>query len=183
MTFDKNGCFIISRDEVIFVFSQALKRLVNEDIFLLKANAQERALQFKLASYLREYFIVAEHGGLNLDVEYNRDGKNNIKRGNQEHEYNKEENPWITLDIILHERGSAAYGNKNNILYCEIKKNSTSCKNDAKRIIAQIENRNYKFGINLYSLNSEKINLDLYINSHTFISYKFNSDTQKLEKY
>jgi len=182
MKFTYDGNFHIEKDEVIQIFSCALKRLVKEDKFLLEADAQERSLVFKLALYLRELLQFAENGGLNIDVEYNRDGKKAIKRPNPNNE--NDNNNWIAPDIILHERGSAKNNYKNDILYCEIKKKSKSGKRDAKKIKEQMEHRKYKYGINLYSLNRNNISLDLYLNYNSEpIRYKFDSGTKELKEY
>ena len=182
MNFNKNGDFIITSEEIIHFFSQALKRLINEDSFLLKSGVQERSIQFKLGVYLRELFSFAECGGLNIDVEYNRDGKSNVKRPNPDCEHFSK-NKWIAPDIILHERGSADFKSdnkyKNDIIFCEIKKNG---KNNPKRIKEQMKIRKYKYGIDLYLLTPKKISLDLYTQDNIQRQYEFNFKTQMLEE-
>jgi hypothetical protein len=186
MYFNEKNNLIISDEEIIQIFSFALRRFVKDDIHMLKSNVQERALQFRLASYLREYFIFAESGGLNIDVEYNRDGANDIKKIKPDNLY-REECSTFYPDILLHERGSADYDNgekhKNNIIYCEIKKNGKSGNDDAKRVILQMKERNYQYGINLYSLKENDIRLDLYtVNNIGHIGYKFDTKSKKLVK-
>jgi len=177
MNFNKNDNFIISFEMIIDIFSFALKRLVNEDIHLLNSGAQERSLQFKLACYLREYLLFTEYKGIFVDVEYNRDGKSQVKKSSNGN--------CFYPDIILHERGSADYtGNKknrNNILYCEIKKDSMAGQKDEKKVIEQMKMRKYKFGIDLYSLNKDNIFLNIFIESNLSpIGYKFDKNKQKL---
>ena len=187
MKFDNNGNFLILEEEVIQIFSSALKRLVIEDKHLLESGTQERALQFKLALYLRELFKFAECGGLNIDVEYNRDGVSNVKRPMTDCQ-NSNSEKWFAPDIILHERGSAGLEEekkyKNDIIYCEIKKDSISGNHDSERIKKQMIERKYQYGINLYSLGKEEILLDLYTDTNVPPkSYKFNNKTKKMELF
>jgi len=185
MEFDEKGNFCISEIEIIQVFSYAFKRLVTEDKHLLESGVQERALQFKLALYLRELLKFAECGGLSIDVEYNRDGEKSKKRPDPSCEKS-----WIAPDIILHERGSAGYENddryKNDIIYCEIKKDSESGKPDAVKIEEQMRNRKYQFGIDLFSLNKKDISFDLYILKNNepvkTACYKYNFEKQELDE-
>jgi hypothetical protein len=186
MQFDEKGNFCISEVEIIQVFSYAFKRIVTEDKHLFESGVQERALQFRLALYLRKQLKFAECRGLFIDVEYNRDGKNNKKRPSPNCEKS-----WIAPDIILHERGSADYEGdekfKNDIIYCEIKKNSKSGNQDATKIKEQMINRKYQFGIDLFSLKPENVLLDLYVlNDNKPVKtacYKYIHEKQMLEKY
>jgi len=180
MKFNKTGNFCIGEEEIIEVFSYALKRLVIEDGNLLKSGAHEHSLQFRLASYLREVFSIAEYGGLRIDIEYNREGENDIKR--------RSSGSPFYQDIILHERGSSKYnGNKkhkNNIFSCEIKINSENNNDDAERIREQMENRRYQYGINLFKLTDKRISLSLYTHHDRNIdekSYSFDFEKQRLE--
>jgi hypothetical protein len=177
MNFDKNNKFYISAEEVVQIFSLALKRIIKEDMHLLKSGIHERSLQFRLACYLREYFIFAESGDIYIDVEYNRDGDKDIKKVKPDDENSSE----IFPDVILHERGSAKKGYINDIIYCEIKKNSESGNNDAKKIIEQMENRKYQFGINLHTLKQDEIYMDLYTDYKSPpVNYRFDFDIKEL---
>lgn len=161
MEFDLSGHFMITKNELIQIWSEALNHLVEKDFFLLKNNVQERALCHRLAVYLREYFLFAECQGIYIDVEYNRDGRDRKKTPSPD----TCTKHWIEPDIILHERGSADCTNhpyRNDIFYCEVKKNSSQNNRDAKKICEQMKERKYQFGINLYQLNYNHIELALY---------------------
>ena len=184
MQFDNHGNFCISEEEIIQVIYHALKRLVTEDMHLFKSGVQERALQFKLALYLRELLKIAECGGVYIDVEYNRDGESDVKRPNPNND-----KKWFAPDIILHERGSANYKcydqYKNDIIYCEIKKKSKSGKPDAARIKKQMRVRKYQYGIDIYSLRLNNISLDLYVlvnNRFDKKSYEYNFSEDRLNE-
>lgn len=150
--------FVLDTHELINEWSIALTMLLENDKKLLESDVQERAIVHRVAVYLRERFLYAEKYGIYIDNEYNREGESNVKKPSNG------DGKWIAPDIILHERGSAKYGNRNNIFWSEIKKNSGSGGADAKRIIEEIKSRKYTFGIYLYKLSLEKIFLDLYMN-------------------
>lgn len=159
--FDSSGNFIITKNELIQNWSQALKMLVDIDQSLLDSDAQERTLCYRLAHYLSELFLSAEQRGIYIDVEYNRDG-NDRKKTPIPDTCTKH---WTAPDIIFHERGSAdctEHPYRNDIFYCEVKKNDCLNNNDKQKIILQMKYRHYQFGINLYQLNRSHIELALY---------------------
>ena len=88
-------------------------------------------------------------------------------------------------DIILHERGSAKNNYRNDLFYCEIKKNSSGKEShDDKKIKEQMSVRKYQFGINIYKLNSRKVELKLYTNItlDTPQAYYYSFKTKQLEE-
>ena len=160
MTFDNENTLHICKEEVIAAFSNALTKLFEKDAQLFVFDVQERAIAARLAMYLREEFLCLEKHGITIDVEYNRDGKD-VKR-----HHDTDEDGWIAPDIILHQRGSGENGEyKNDIFYCEMKKNSKSDADDATKVKEQMEERKYKYGIDLYSIGSWAARLDLYLRS------------------
>jgi hypothetical protein len=158
MSYFDNIIFHINEKEIIQIFSSAIARLYKNDFCLFESGVQERALQFRLGVYLRELFLFAENNGLSIDVEYNRDGEKDAKRPNPE----KSVKDWFAPDIILHERGSKIFDYRNDIIYCEIKKDSKSGSSDATKIKQQMKIRKYQYGIDLFSLKKDKIELDVY---------------------
>ena len=177
MKFDKDGILHICKEEVISAFSQALATLFENDKELFDFDVQERAIAARLAIYLHECFAFIESKGVKIDVEYNRDGAD-IKR-----RHSQCQDGWIAPDIILHQRGSGAENYKNDIFYCEIKKNSRSDADDAEKIKEQMRERKYKYGIDLYKIKFEEVSLDLYLFENSperfgniiKISYKYDS--------
>lgn len=162
----------INKELIINVFQEAIKKLIENDKTLLDKGASERCLQFRLACYLKEFFEELESEKIYIDTEYNRDAaviKTN-RAGNK-----------FYPDIILHERGN----NNNNIIYCEIKKDDSSDNEDSTKIKEQMNQRGYKYGINLYKLQSSDIKLDMYVKHENCFPkserYYYNFKTEKLE--
>jgi hypothetical protein len=162
------------QDELICLFSKAIGKLIEQDSFLLESNVQERTIAARLAMYLRDDLLCAEEDGIFVDVEYNRDGVD-LKRPDPQVAAH-----WIAPDILIHERGSRKNNYRNDIVYCEIKKHSHSCADDAERISKQIQLRHYQFGIDLYSLSLEDIRLDLYIGQNPPKKYKYDFEKRCL---
>lgn len=157
MKFDENGVLHICKEEVVAAFSQALATLFKNDKELFDLNVQERTIATRFAMYLHEYFSFVEANGIKIDVEYNRDGADMKRRHPQD------QDGWIAPDIILHQRGSGVEGYKNDIFYCEVKKNSHSDASDAEKVKEQMRERKYKYGIDLYRLKFEDVSLDFYL--------------------
>ncbi len=90
--------------------TQAIEWLFEHDIYLLEANAAERAIAARVATYLAPHFPE-----LHVDVEYNRHGIEpkrvhlNTYRGARK---------LIVPDIIVHQRGT----DERNLLVIQIKK-------------------------------------------------------------
>lgn len=127
----------------------SIKKLFDEDIFLLKADANERSISHKLAIYLQDEFT--ELKNLSVDCEYNRDMDFDPKRMDdwksrcaQEVESDDVHAKTVYPDIIVHERGN----NDNNLLVIEIKKSNNSDNGcDKEKIKNFIKDLNYDFGV------------------------------------
>lgn len=130
----------INKEIVLKAFKYAFKNLYEKDKYVIENNTHEQSISGRIAMYLREYFIDYEKVELRVDIEYNRDGSD-PKLQNQKLQYDNKINPYIRPDILFHVRGS----NKQNIIYCEIKKDD-DC--DKQKVRKQVEeNRKYKFGV------------------------------------
>lgn len=164
----------IKKEVIISGFQKAIKELCDKDKMLFDIGVQERSLQFRLACYLKDFFKKLEKEKIYIDIEYNRNAA--------EVKTNRAGNKFYP-DIILHERGS----NNNNIIYCEIKKDDISDNKDSTKIKEQMNERGYKYGINLYKLQSSDIKLDMYVNQEGIISnpnsYYYDVKTKMLIEY
>jgi hypothetical protein len=100
----------------------ALRRLMEKDLYLLKVNANERSLSHCLAFHLQ-----LEFPALNVDCEYNRDGidPKRLPHLNLYPDSEDEDAKTVYPDIIVHRRGS-----NENLLVIEIKKNSNQSGRD-----------------------------------------------------
>ncbi len=119
----------------------ALNQLLENDLWLLHNNLNERTIAHKLAEYLQQIF--PDH---HVDCEYNRDveqnsglKKVNILKARYEDIKNiKVDGGSIDVsvfpDIVIHRRGS----NKNNLLVIELKKsinkNIEACEFDKEKL-------------------------------------------------
>ena len=160
MKFDNKNTLHICKEEVISAFGNALTKLFEKDAQLFEFDVQERAIAARLAMYLREEFLCLEEYGITIDVEYNRDHNDEKRR------HISDEKGWIAPDIILHQRGSGENNEyKNDIFYCEMKKKSKPDADDAEKVKGQMEERKYKYGIDLYSLGLWNASLNLYLRS------------------
>lgn len=163
---------------IVHVFGRAVRKLLSNDRLMFKFDVQERALAARLAMYLREELIDWEKtkskDGIKIfvDDEYNRDGENPKYTGENEYEeeiierLSKDLHPIIIPDIIIHERGSGAlWGDeryRNDIVYCEIKRNSKSGGLDALKVYHNTRKFKYHFGIDLYRLTVNDVKMDVY---------------------
>jgi len=128
--------------EVRDQLEQAVRRLWEEDRYLLENDLSERCIAARLAIYLCERF--PDH---DVDVEYNRAG-DTPKRLNLPEEcanyWNKNGEALVVPDVIVHRRGSDGP----NLLVIEMKKTSNregwDC--DRRRIHAFREQLRYSFG-------------------------------------
>ena len=100
----------------------ALRRFMENDLYLLKVNANERSLSHCLAIYLQSEFPT-----FNIDCEYNRDGINPKRLPHLDLYPDSEDEDAKTVypDIIVHRRGSTEH-----LLVIEIKKNSNQSGRD-----------------------------------------------------
>lgn len=169
MKFDEHSRFEISKEELVQLFSAAFTKMLDRDsdLFESQNQVQERTFMHRLAFYMHELLrFPEEYVGINgiklsLDVEYNRDG-DDVKRLSR-----VPETDWVAPDIILHERRSGALNGedryRNDIFVCEMKKNGNAGGADATRVKAYINEKKYKYGINLYHLSSTPYEFDLYV--------------------
>lgn len=171
LTFDENNQATITEAMVIDIFSAAVAKLTKIDQLLFKHQVQERAIAARLAMYLRDTLIAWEletqKPQILVDDEYNKDGDdfksrdfeiyNRVKAGKR---------PYIIPDILIHERGSGSYtGNdryRNDLVYCEIKKESKSQADDAGKVCQQLLVRKYQYGVDMYCVSKSKIEMDVY---------------------
>ena len=157
---------MIDKDYLLKLLQHAFTNLIKLDTFVINNKAHEQCISGRLAMYFRECLIKLENQNIRVDVEYNRD-KNDPKCQDQTitHDNN---NPYIRPDILIHERGT----NNNNILYCEIKKNSNSDKDKVKNQV--YGNRQYDYGIDIFEINLKTIK---------FLLFEKVSITKKPERY
>lgn len=176
MEFDA-GNLKVSKEEIIDLFKKVITKLYKCDYELFKNNVQERSLVARLSMYLRDSLICLETNQIYVDVEYNRDG-DSLKRS-----YPEKVRKWFAPDILVHERGSKKNNYRNDIVFCEVKKDSESGHEDASRITTQMKVRKYAYGIDLYKLSPDECCFDLYYfsnedNKIQKESYKFNNSTK-----
>ena len=173
-----NGELVINEAEILDIFKSALTKLYKNDEFLIQNDVHEQTIANRFAMYLREDLLLAEDNGLRIDVEYNRDGVGrDIKQNKSQIK--------IRPDIILHERGSKEKNYKNDIIYCEIKKDLQSNQTDIIKIKEQMRQRKYKFGIYIYLIKIDEAQFNIYtVRDEEIItrSYKFDHQTRKLEE-
>lgn len=138
--------------ELKALWNYALSMLYEKDKILMENNVSERTIACRLAFYLQLKYDPCFKKCTCVDLEYNREGKE-VKRPHRD-----SKSGWIAPDIILHKRGSQ----ENDIFYCEVKKNSKNDNDDSIRIKNAIRERNYQYGINLYSVKTYRANLSFY---------------------
>jgi hypothetical protein len=110
----------------------ALEKLLSQDAILLRLDANERSIAYRLAMYLQEQFP-KQH----VDCEYNRDGVDpkRIQHLGLTPDDQDTEAKTVFPDIIVHERDT-----KSNYLVIEIKKST----NKADRSTDYAKLRGYK---------------------------------------
>lgn len=141
-------------EKLIDLFDYALRMLYEKDHLLFDVEAQERTFAGRLAIYLQHAFDPEFQNELCVDIEYNREG-NEIKR-----RHRRDRRGWIAPDIVLHKRTSV---DKDNILYCEVKKSEDEFNNDSERVKDAVRERHYQFGVNLYSIQPEEAKLSVFM--------------------
>lgn len=121
----------------------ALGRLRAQDLFLIRANANERTISHKLAEHLQKEFAT-----LKVDCEYNRHG-NEIKWlevPTSNISWDDTEAKTVFPDIIVHQRNN----DNHNLLVIEVKKSSNARNSqfDENKLIAFTkEPYCYSFGL------------------------------------
>ena len=148
------------------LIKRSIRKLYNDDLFLIKNDVNERSISLKLASYI-QYKINRLEKYWNVDCEYNRIGKDEIitKRfsnkdfitkakellGNSEETLTSTKAISIFPDINIHHRGLT--GSENNLLVIEIKKEerldlkNKFIKYDFLKLDQYCNELNYQFGV------------------------------------
>lgn len=119
----------------------ALVDLLQKDSYLLKVDANERAISHRIGIYLQCHFRIWD-----VDCEYNRDGVNPKKIGHLELYPDNEDTEARTVfpDIVLHKRGT-----NDNYLVIEIKKSTNSVDRsvDYKKLRGYKRDLGYKYAV------------------------------------
>ena len=135
----------VSKDTVENNLREALKRLLENDAYLLEKDVNERSISHRLAMYLQQLF-----GDWHVDCEYNKDHddpkKLNFSHGQSTTKTNDTNAKTVYPDIIIHHRGTAE-----NLVVIEIKKttNSDGTTFDIKKLKAFKEELCYRFSVSL----------------------------------
>lgn len=139
----------MNEEEIQQLVSDALGRVAEEDADLLEYNVNERSITHQLAVYLREE--VDEEW--DVDVEYNRVGKDNVSKAvSMEHlnsiipagaDPEDLDAKTVYPDVIVHKRGEPY----ENLLVIEAKKSGSSSEYDREKLTAYVEELEYKFGV------------------------------------
>lgn len=102
---------------------QAIDKLRERDRYLLDVDASERSITHHLAVYLHQEFE-----SWNVDVEYNRDGHEEVKRLRNLPDVDRDN---VFPDVIVHRRGN----NDKNLLVVEVKKSCSENGSDENKLI------------------------------------------------
>ncbi len=152
------------KDKII----NAYKKLLENDICLLKNDVNERSITHKIAEYLQQEF--SEY---HVDCEYNRDGHFTKKLEVKKIDTDDIEAQTIYPDIIIHNRGT-----ENNFIVIEAKKacvDETKKEEDKNKLKEYKKQLNYKYAIFITFYVGKDINrykvdeLDSITNSICFI--------------
>jgi len=119
----------------------AFNKLLANDQYLLKADANERSITHKLAEYLQ-----TEFSDWNVDCEYNRNGMNIKRLMSFKMDITSDDTDATSVfpDIIIHHRGT-----DENLAVIEAKKSSNELGNDKEKLKAYKMDLNYKFAIKI----------------------------------
>jgi hypothetical protein len=132
----------MDEEDVVTRLNHALRRLTDNDRYLLEFDLSERCIASRLALYLQNEF--PEHA---VDVEYNRDGAVTKRLGLPEEcaNYRNPNGEALAVpDVIVHRRGPEGP----NILVLELKKTTNRDPRDCDRarVCALREQMGYSFG-------------------------------------
>jgi hypothetical protein len=132
----------MDEEDVVTRLNNALRRLTDNDRYLLEFDLSERCIASRLALYLQNEF--PEHA---VDVEYNRDGAVPKRLGLPEEcaNYRNPNGEALAVpDVIVHRRGPEGP----NILVLELKKTTNRDPRDCDRarVCALREQMGYSFG-------------------------------------
>ncbi len=139
----------MNEEEVRQVVVSALERVIEDDTDLLKYDVNERSITHRLAVYLEEEVV----GEWNVDVEYNREGEDEVSKSiSMEHLKSKisdDVDPedldakTVYPDVIVHNRGERY----ENLLVIEAKKSGRSGEYDREKLRAYKEELRYEHGV------------------------------------
>ena len=155
----------MKRPEIKNILNTAKRCFLDNDDYLLSAEANERSITHKFAEYLQNTFGCA----WNVDCEYNRFGQNAKKIIEEIKQIVGEDTTTSEIkartvypDIIVHKRGS----NGPNLLIIEAKKDATDEERIAdKNKLEKIKQKyNYDFAafLNFKTENNRDIEIDLF---------------------
>lgn len=124
-------------NDLIEIFEQANKNLLNKDIELFTAKVSERTLCGALMLHLHDVIKNTHYKEYFVDVEYNRNKGGKLKTILKTIKGCDEKIIRINCDLIVHSRGSNIY--QDNLIAIEMKKSSrpqNEKDKDRERIIA-----------------------------------------------
>lgn len=100
----------------------ALQKLLTDDVYLLKVDANERSISHRFGMHLQQRFT-----DYSVDCEYNRDGLDPKRIGHLDLQPRADDTEGKTVfpDIVVHIRGE-----KQNYLVIELKKSSNKVSRD-----------------------------------------------------
>ncbi len=147
-------------EEVKQKVQTALKKLREQDTFLIQANTNERTISHKLGEYLQVEFPT-----MKVDCEYNRHGKEIKKLDVPRDNINWDDTEAKTVfpDIIVHERNNDI----NNLLVIEVKKSANKNNQFDKNKLKSFTNEPYRYSFGLLlsiSMNRTNDELEWYSN-------------------
>lgn len=139
----------MNEEKVRRAVNNSLDRVIEEDPELLRYDVNERSITHRLAIYLDEEL----DGEWDIDVEYNRFGKEDVSK-KVSIEYLKSHIPddqepddldakTVYPDIIVHSRGQRY----ENLLVIEAKKSGKSVEYDREKLTAYKGELRYKHGV------------------------------------
>jgi len=138
-----------------FVFNNFLKN----DYLLIENKNYEPTVSGRMAMYFRDKFSYLEIKNIFVDVEYNKyeyDEKSEYRR-----KIKGEKNKPIRPDVIIHERAKQ----KNNLLYCELKKNASRNGKDKNKVEEQVKDKKYTFGLYINRIKEKEIQFQIFNNN------------------
>ncbi len=137
--------------EIVITVSE---RLYNDDLVIISKGGLERSVLFRFGLYLHELIKQTEWAGLNLDIEYNKNGMEPKRIPRRKF--------GVQPDLILHKRDE----NNDNILIIEFKGwwNDADRKDDIVKLEDFIHQQGeYKYGLGAFiELNKDKPGIEFF---------------------
>lgn len=125
--------------DLVKLFKNANKKLLNEDFDLIKQDVSERTICANLMLHLNNFLLRSPFCLYRIDVEYNRNKDGRVKTIINHNEVVTN----ITCDLIVHSRGK--YIEQDNLIALEMKKSSRKSgdkQKDKDRLVALTRDRN-----------------------------------------